>query len=273
MSLGIVIKGSEGIVLAADSRVTLTVAVSNPGEPPLNLPVNFDNATKLLTFAKPNKWIGAVTYGDALIGTKLSDMRTPKSFVPEFEVKFRDERLSVEEFSKQLSDFFLKQWNSRMPSTHEGSGMVFVVGGFDQEAAYGSVYLFNIPNQPTPTERSPKDFGITIGGQQELAARMIQGYDLRLIEILKKELNLNMNQVEKMKHALNQIQLQIPFPILSLQDCIDLGVFLIKTTTAAQNLSIGVRGVGGAVDLAVITQRDGLKIIQQKELVGERISE
>jgi 20S proteasome alpha/beta subunit len=269
MSLGIVVKGSEGIVLAADSRVTLTAHYKQPDNSTLQLPVNFDNATKLLTFAEPNNWIGAVTYGDAVIGSKPSDLRTAKSLIPEFEVELND-RLSVKGFSQRLSDFFLKQWQERMPATHKSLGMMFVVGGFDENEAYGYVYEFNIPNNPKPEEASKNDFGITMGGQHDLSARMIQGYDLRLLEIANKVLNLDTAQTEKLEKALNELQLQIPFAVLPLQDCIDLAVFLIKTTTIAQNLSIGIRGVGGDVDVAVITRRDGLKIIQQKELIGDK---
>jgi len=63
--------------------------------------VNFDNATKLLTFAEPINYIGAVTYGDAVIGGQASDLRTANSFIPEFEVALQKEnkRLSVENFS------------------------------------------------------------------------------------------------------------------------------------------------------------------------------
>ena len=76
MSLGVGIKGPEGIVLAADSRVTLEA--SRPGGPVI--PVNYDNATKLLSFSKPHNHVGVVTYGAAVIG-----QRTAHSFVPEFE--------------------------------------------------------------------------------------------------------------------------------------------------------------------------------------------
>lgn len=272
MSLGIVVKGSEGLVLAADSRVTLNATLHTPAGAVLQLPVNFDNATKLLTFAEPNNWIGAVTYGDAAIGTSASELRTAQSFIPEFEVGLPDERLSVEDFSHRLSDFFLQQWNAKMPSTHTGAGMTFVVAGFDEDSPYGSVYLFNIPKAPAPVEQSPNDFGITWGGQGELTARMLQGYDQRLIEIVKGIARLNIHQENQLKQALGQLHLTIPYQVLPLQDCIDLAVFLIKTTTAAQNLSIGIRGVGGAVDVAVITPREGLEIIQRKELVGERKS-
>jgi hypothetical protein len=43
----------------------------------------------------------------------------------------------------------------------------------------------------------------------------------------------------------------------------------MKTTISAQNLTMGVRGVGGSIDVAVITRREGVAIIQRKELVGE----
>jgi hypothetical protein len=79
----------------------------NPATTPnldVQIPVNFDNATKLLTFAKPNTWIGAVTFGDAVIGTTASDLRTPQSFVPEFEVGLPPERLSVANFSQRRFD-------------------------------------------------------------------------------------------------------------------------------------------------------------------------
>ncbi len=75
--------------------------------------------------------------------------------------------------------------------------------------------------------------------------------------------------MDTFQKALAQLQLTIPYQVLPLQDCIDLAIFLIRTTTTAQNLSIGIRGVGGAIDVAVITQREGLRIIQRKELVGE----
>ena len=97
MSLGIVIKSPEGIVLAAESRVTLTVNGQN-GQP--SHMVNFDNATKLFSFKAPHNHIGVVTYGQAAIG-----QRTAHSFVPEFESTLPEERLTVAEMAQRISDF------------------------------------------------------------------------------------------------------------------------------------------------------------------------
>src|SRR5947209_19428506 len=107
MSLGIAFKGAEGIVLAADSRVTLLAGVQLPG---LNLPqgtslvvpATFDNATKLIS-TKSQTHVAAVTFGTGAIGQK--DPRTAASFMPEFDSELAKEstgqapRLTVEQFA------------------------------------------------------------------------------------------------------------------------------------------------------------------------------
>ncbi len=114
MSLGIVIKGPEGLVLAAESRVTLT----SQGEP--RIQVNFDNATKLLSTEEPHQFLGAVTYGQGAIG-----LRTAHSFLPEFEASLPNKRIPVADFASSMSDFFLGQWKSSMPEDYNGPDMTF----------------------------------------------------------------------------------------------------------------------------------------------------
>jgi hypothetical protein len=280
MSLGIIVKGSEGVVLAADSRLTLLAAIApsanSPGLPPgmpQQLFVNFDNATKLLTFAEPNNWIGAVTYGDAVIGKTGNDLRTAQSFIPEFEAGLpTKDRMKVEEFAKELSKFFMEQWQNRaMPAAevYQGQGMTFAIGGYDPGKPYATVYLFSIPKQPDPQEQAPNDFGITFGGQAEHTIRLLQGYDPRVLGLVKQIGNLSDQQMTAISNSLAPLRLAIPTGILPLQDCIDLAIFLIHTTIAAQKLSMGIRGVGGAIDVAVITRRDYLRFVQRKELVGD----
>ena len=96
MSLAVAFKASEGIVLAADSRVTLTVGLTLPGNPNNWLvPATYDNATKLLTVSG-QKYVAASTYGVGVIG--LQEPRTAHSLLPEFEAKLAPNRLSVEDF-------------------------------------------------------------------------------------------------------------------------------------------------------------------------------
>jgi 20S proteasome alpha/beta subunit len=263
MSLGIIIKGPEGLVLATESRVTIT-SRSNEGT---RTHVNFDNATKLLSFSPPNNAVGTVTYGQAAIG-----LRTAQSFLPEFEAELPEQRLSVQAFAQRLSDFFLRQWQAVMHPDYKGLDMTFVVGGFNQGEPYGRVFLFDIPRKPTPQEQNarPGEFGITWGGQREFVDRLIQGYDYRLPDTVTKALDLNDDQSQELRQAIGKLQMQIPLIAMPLQDCVDLAIFFIRTTIIGQRLTVGMQGCGGPIDVATITRREGLRFIQHKQIVGER---
>lgn len=243
MSLGIVVKGADGVVLASDTRITLTAQMQ--GSPAFN--VNFDNATKILTFGEPHNHVAALTYGAAVIGN-----RTAHSFVPELELELKHGgRKTILEYANKMSDFFLKRWKESMNSNQPPSGtMTFIVGGYNRDAPYGAVFLFDIPDNPGPREQNPKDFGMTMGGQYQMASRIIQGYDPALLAILDNRPDLTDSQVQGIRQDLKSLQHTIPIHVLALQDCVDLATFLIRTTITAQDLAIGLRGVGGTIEVA-----------------------
>ena len=268
MSLGIAFKGPEGIVLAADSRVTLTTEIPNEK---MFLPSTFDNATKLLQVAG-QEYVGAVTYGLGAIGTH--EPRTAHSLLPELEEELslmKTGRLSVEDFAKKLSSFFVNQWNKKMPNGYSGPDMVFLIGGFNENEPYGKVYKVGIPSIPTPQEQNIDLFGIVWGGQLEYTTRLIKGFDPKLPLIIKQFLELTEEKrVDLEQHLERSLSCPIPYQFLPLQDCVDLSIFLIRTTTELQNWTIGIRGVGGAIDVATITRTEGLKPVQQKTIIGQK---
>ena len=150
--------------------------------------------------------------------------------------------------------------------------MSFIVGGYDQEKPYGAVFLFNIPQAPGPEPRNEGEFGMTWGGQLEIANRIIHGYDPALLPLLCDKLNVPESDMRALKDAIrHRFEYTVPYEVLPLQDCVDLAIFLIRTTITAQNLSVGVRGVGGTIEVAAITRKDGLKWIQRKEIHGENL--
>ena len=242
MSLGVVVKGPEGIVLAADTRITLNAQGPNLQAPLL---INFDNATKLLSFGEPHNWVGVVTYGDATIGN-----RTAHGFIPELEPTLGGDRLSVFHYAKKLSEFFLERWkDADMPSdVPPNGGMTFIVGGFDSEAPYGEVFLFNIPSSPEPAPRNEgTNFGMTWGGQLEIASRLIHGYDPTLPQLIQTGLEIPREKASEFLQSVGaKLEYRIPYDVLPLQDCVDLAAFLIRTTITAQKFAIAVRGVGGS---------------------------
>ncbi len=273
MSLGIAFKGPEGIVLAADSRVTLNNAFMQPNGTTMLLASTFDNATKLLK-VKGQDFVGAVTYGVGAIGQQAP--RTAHSFIPEFEAllqqKHNGSRLSVETFAQELSAFFLAQWNTHMQGVSGQGDMVFLVGGYDENAAYGKVFDFFIPSKPVPNEQfaATGNFGAVWGGQREHVDRLLNGYDSRVLDLAQAQLNLDQAQKDALRAHLAQLTTPIPFAFLPLQDSVDLSIFLIRTTIRIQTWLVGVRGVGGAIDAATVTKTDGFKAVQVKTIVGER---
>ena len=269
MSLAIAFKGSEGVVLAADSRVTLPVPFKDPNGKDWVIPATFDNATKLLKIAGQN-FVAAVTYGLGTIGHP--EPRTAHSLLPELEAQIDPKkRLSVEDFAKALSDFFMDQWNTRMPKDAVPGTMVFLVAGFDEKAAYGRVFEIQIPTNPTPAERFAAGvFGPLFGGQQEITARLLNGFDPPGLNAIKEELGLDDPKIKKLETKMIEVSsAKIPYQFLPLQDCVDLSMLLVRTTAQIMEYQTSVRGVGGAIDVATITRQEGFRYVQHKEIRGE----
>lgn len=271
MSLGIAFKGPEGIVLAADSRVTLNWETKEPGGTTVRVPATFDNATKLLR-VQGQDYVGVVTYGVGALGQRQP--RTAHSFLPEFEAALsREDRLPVGDFAQRLSDYFMDHWRREMPGNRTGGDMVFLVGGFDPDGVYGRVFEVGIPGHPSPVEQQKGEFGITWGGQTEATSRLLNGFDLNVLAIAKTTLRLSDTRAARLRDALRQgLGARIPYQFLPLQDCIDLAIFLVRTTAAIQSWQVGVRGVGGAIDVATITRTGGFEPVQQKHISGDTLS-
>lgn len=268
MTLAVAFKGPEGLVLAADSRITITATVS-AGERKEQYTSYFDNATKLFGVnGQPH--VGVLTHGNTMIGT--SSLRTVHGFMPEFEAKLGSGkthgRMKVESVAAELANFYADQWSSAsMPD--ESEPVLFKVAGFDQDEAYGRVYEVSVPNGLEPVEYLTGDaFGVRWGGQSFLANRWLNGVDPGALALVKDQLGLTDLQVEQLEQKWQQeLPLRIPWQVLPLQDCVDLATFLVAMTSASLAWTfIGYRGVGGAADVATITRNEGFQPIQMKRL-------
>ena len=221
--------------------------------PQVLLPATFDNATKLLG-VKSQTHVGAITYGTAAIGQQSP--RTVSSFLPEFAAEIGEVRLAVQEFAGRLGDFFTRQWtNAGMPANPPvDQDIFFFVGGYEEGAAYGRLFQLHIPGAPQPQEIFPNagEFGATWGGQREITDRLLVGFDPAVPNLVQDLLNIPANQrrpdLEQQLKA--RLVTAIPWPFLPLQDCVDLSIFVVRTTITLQKWLVGIRGVGGAVDVA-----------------------
>ena len=82
--------------------------------------------------------------------------------------------------------------------------------------------------------------------------------------------NLDAAGVEQLRvESIQNHALSIPYQFLPLQDCVDLSILLVETTAQLMEYTVGVRGVGGAIDVATITRAEGYKPIQVKRVKGK----
>jgi hypothetical protein len=232
MTLAIAVKETEGIVLAVDSRVTLQF-LTHQGAQNTIIPATYDNAIKLLRIAKQG-FVGAITYGNAVFDPQQP--RTANSFLQEFETTLSDQRISVKDFATQLGQFYLARWNAAHQAGAEPTG--FLVGRYDDGEPYGRLYSLSIPDHAAPDELQVNTFGMQMAGQISVANGLLG-------------------------------QAPIPWQLLPLQDCIDVAILAVKTTAELQKYVTDIRGVGGPVDVAIITKIDGFRYIQSKSLRGE----
>ena len=281
MSLGVIFKSPEGLVLAADSRVTVmaqqvlppVLTPPSPGQVPSQmiqlLPAYFDNATKLLN-VNGHPYVGIVTYGAGAIG--ITEPRTAHGYLPEFEkhlTTLGENRLTVERFAEEVSSFYTRQWtDSGMPPAplpQNIQPMIFLVAGFDENDAYGKIFQIDIPNAPSPVEQKAGTFGIVWGGQFDFLERLLNGIAPEVPAIAQATLGLDDVQTAELRKQLGeQLALPIPYQFLPLQDCIDMATFLVSMTSEVQTWMVSVRGVGGAIDVATITRTDGFNAISRK---------
>ena len=114
--------------------------------------------------------------------------------------------------------------------------------------------------------KNKNNIGIRWSGQGEHLQRIILGYDARIFQFIKKK------DHEEFQSKLSKLEVSIQYVFMTLQDGIDLAKLLIETTSALQRFSDGIigdmrggtHGVGGEIDVAVITKNEGFKWIQRK---------
>lgn len=157
--------------------------------------------------------------------------------------------------------------------------IVLLVAGYNQDGSH-QVYTVEIPGEikkKRDSNEKTKEYGASWIGQKDVVTRIVKGFDGRIGGLK------FMNQIsgelgeEEVRKQLNRLEYVIQWGTMTLQDAIDFCVLMIETTSAIQRFSDGVLadpgdipGVGGPIDVAVITPEKGFVWIQKKKLqVGD----
>jgi len=251
MSLVIVTYVPEGIVMASDSRQTITIEGKTPDGQ--NLPrietINSDNVYKTYLLSrrgkddKPIFEVGVSSFGQDLMGG-ISTASHMKRFVEE-ELTESD---NVSTIPKKLVDFFKRGF----PNSDTG----FHVVGYKKEgkASVPFVYACHVGRNIFNDRRNLKPdgglmYGTTWSGQADVISGILQpslfpGPDGKPLTMEKPP---------------------VFWDAMALQDAIDFSIFAIRTTIDTIRFQGRPKNVGGAIDVLVIMP-DGASWIQRKEL-------
>jgi hypothetical protein len=149
-----------------------------------------------------------------------------------------------------------------------------IVAGGDADGI-GRAYGLGIPGA-IGIERDTQSCGALWLGQTDVIGRIVKGWAPEIYELpeVKKFQAQNPNVVEQ---ALDRLEYIINWGAITLQDAVDFCVLMTRTTESIQRFSDGtilkpggVPGVGGSIDVVVLTPEEGLRWLSQKELSATR---
>lgn len=267
MSVVIVVKVSEGLVLAADSAATLTGRVLQPnGVSEEGVLQIFNNAKKLLQIGNDFP-IGVLTWGQAFIGP-----RTIESLVSEWQYNagwqsietFKnnnpEKQYTVEECANGLLKHLTEKHQEEFGKVPQNQqpGLGIVVAGYSEQGFFPEIWRFVIPYDKAITNQRPDingkpDFGASWYGITEPMVRLHFGRDEQVIKIISEKYKIS---VDELNGLLQPLQYQIPFAQMPLQDAIDYANYMINLVIGRFRFVIGPELCGGKIDLAAITQRE-----------------
>jgi hypothetical protein len=176
--------------------------------------------------------------------------------------------------------FRLKDRDGNLKDGVAGIDMIsLLVAGYNKDGSH-EVYICSIPGEAQKkcdSKERRKAHGASWIGQMDVVSRIVLGFDGRIRNVkFVSEATAKLG-AEEVNKQLRNLEYVIQWGTMTLQDAIDFCTLMIQTTSAIQRFSDGIAadpgdmpGVGGSVDVAVITPDKGFVWVNRKKLrVGD----
>lgn len=249
----------EGIVLAADSRLTRTktgnikeIPATETTPKTLLVPkttyTSSDNTQKVMLIKKSN--VGISFCGNAII-----DGATVADFIRRFEIERVSPKDTTEQIAHALADYY------------KGSDTHFFVCGYDNDIPYVfDVYRKNVKrsNIADVTQRKPTAKDAADDGQEDLSETGVpenikkkpeetaENTPSELVVIYGATWAGQMTAITKVVN--NAPYLNADWGAMPLKEAIDFAEFLIDTTIKYERFCDDIQTCGGDIDILVITK-------------------
>jgi len=170
-------------------------------------------------------------------------------------------------------------WPEELTKTATPLALVFPlipatkVAGYDG-AGVGRIKELDFPGGSIHEKFNTKDhFRMVFNGETDVIQRIILGIDFSRLGTVKHFRDMDEATLKDTRAQLAQLEYNIAYQALSLQDTVDLATFLVQATVTMQRFLFGtvgsvgsVPGVGGPVDTLAVTPSE-LKWIFRKQVV------
>lgn len=261
MSLIMTIYLNDGLVMASDSRTTLTTTQTSGNNTISNTFPFSDSSFK--SFIAPNN-CGIVTCGDS------SYLNKPISgYIEKFLLSNVAKTTTIFDLANQITDYFTNLDSSKTT--------VFHVCGYELNASneYESkLYICITGTNKTITSVSTSSQGAIWNGEIDTLTKLIKPaiVDPEIIEVPNLNINVNGNQVTLDSYVLDKSKTtilsgsSIPWGLMTIQEAIDFIRFAFETTIGNMKFQTVNKTVGGPIDILVI-KPNKTKWIKRKSLI------
>lgn len=274
VSVVIVVKVSEGLVLGADSASTLHGTMRDPaGNQQSGILKTFRNARKLLQIG--DFPIGVLTWGHAFIG-----QRTVESLIREWEhganwrsiESYRDKgsTYQVKECAEKLSRHLFKAYDHEFKevATDDRPPLGVLVAGYSEGKFFPEIWRFIFPNDGTgevhnqrPDVDGRPDFGASWFGVHDAIVRLHYGRDNFGLQLIADKFEIDPKELHEL---LLPLQYVVPFAHMPLQDAIEYANYMLNVEIGRFRFTLGPELCGGEVELAAITENQSFEWINRK---------
>ncbi len=265
MTLAIGLVNPEGIVMAADSRQSYRHAAVRIGS---------DSAIKVFELTDT---VVAATSGYAFLRSQNAPSVQNISTLVEALKPTLVPHSTVQQVATALHAHFSTIYDQHIVHfpgeavAAGGTAIQFIVAGFDLGSRVGELFECNVPGAPPAAAvRASTNAGVWWIGQSDVAARVYNGYDGRILTL---PFVQAVHQAGQAVPQLQQLTYVVRFHTMTLQDAIDFVTAMIQITITIQRFADGIQmepggvpGVGGPIDVAVIQPGGPVRWIARKML-------
>ena len=275
MTIALVIKVDDGVVLAADSATTMGQTQPDGSFSVANI---YNNANKVFNLHKGLP-IGAMTWGlgnigPASISTLTKDLRTRFDSGGEWDLVAGT--YDMPGVADRVVDYLYRE---KYEPTLKGVDtsqlhLGFLTAGYDTLSDEPRVFVNNFGESggESPVEVLQGTTGAQWWGQPEAISRLVLGVSLDAAQALMSR-GLDAGQAMAAVGAIQEgVTPQIVPPSMPIQDAIDLARFLVYVTIEYVRFCPGHATVGGPIEIATVTKHEGFKWVSRKHYYEERLN-